>query len=184
MDRKRGRKARLKHNRAPAAPTEPQALSVPVYGGRHTARVTREADPEGKTVARVRITDQWPIDRLHSRGRLTYRQWDAGDRFRRVFARAVLQGRFATLDLYRFDKSHSEGESDHVAVARQEVRQLLEKGGKTSGVALWFVVGCGDTLEDVALRMKRSRIMVNRHHVMGLVVAGLDILADHYKLTK
>ena len=179
---KRSRPRVTKIKGAVRASTE--AVHVELYGGKHHARVTREADEEGRTVARVRVTDQWPIDRLRARGRLNERQWEAGDRFRRVFARAVLQGRYATLDLYRFDKGHGDGEGDHVADARIEVRSLLGLMGKTSSIAVWYIVGCGHALEDVALRMKHSGLPLNRHHLLGLVVAGLDVLADHYRLTE
>jgi len=137
------------------------------------------ADDEGNVSYPFRVQDV--IDVLESRDTIRGKQVDAARRFQQDFGRACLAGyQCPDLDRVLGEDSHSGGEPEKVASARDKVyRALKVLGGinsRTSNV-VWAVLGLGETLTEVAETGRE-----NRQRATGLLIAACDTLAVHYGL--
>src|SRR5260370_1165017 len=78
--------------------------------------------------------------------------------------------------------------SDFVVAARERVRAALVSlgfavgtdRGSWTGKAAWWVLGCGQTLEEFSARMRWGGVPMHVQKAAGLVIAALDRLALHY----
>lgn len=172
---------------APPPRINPEKLTeIPINNGQDRANLMREVDPKGAIVVHAVKKSSYVHDRLHALGRITNEQYDAAERFRKDFERANLSGRFSTIDLFRSAGGTSGHMSDSVAEARARVNAALDqlgmrKSGKSmSQSCMWFVVGCGDTIESWSLRIRNSGENMSEGKATGYLDGALEKLAVHY----
>lgn len=183
---------------SPPPRINPEKLTeVPINNGQDRATLIREVDPKGSIVVHAVKKSVYVHDRLHDLGRIDNEMYDAAERFRKDFERAHLEGRFASIDMFRSSGGTTGDVSDGVAEARLRIKAALNslgirKNGKSlSQSCVWFVVGCGHTLEQWSLRMRGSGENVeagkepekiSEGKASGILYGALEKLAWHYGL--
>ena len=79
--------------------------------------------------------------------------------------------------------------SDSVVEARQRVNQALSSLGtgtydaSPSKSCVWFIVGCGNTLEAWATRRNMNGDRMSEGKASGILISALERLSLHYGLT-
>lgn len=174
---------------SPPARINPEKLTeVPINNGRDQAVLVREIDPKGAIVVHPVKKSAYVHDRMHDLGRIDDEMYDAAEIFRKDFERAHLEGRFASIDLFRSAGGTAGEVSDAVAEARLRVKGALHslgmrKSGKSlSQSCIWFTVGCGHTFENWSLRMRNSGENMSEGKAAGVLYGALEKLAWHYGL--
>ena len=177
----------------PAAP-HPRRISpehlqeVSVFNNQDKATMVREISPHGEIVVHPVKKSAYVHERWHDLGRIDNELYDAAERFRKDFERGHLEGRFSTIDLFRSAGSTSGNISDSVAEARNRVQSALvslgirRTGKSLSQSCVWFVIGCGHTLELWSLRMRNSGEAMSEAKAGGVLYGALEKLAWHYGL--
>lgn len=182
----------------PAQPIErryaPEKIAViPLYNGKATADIVRELAPTGEIVAHAIKHGTHVHERMHAKGTLSDDGFRAAEEFRNDFARAHMAGKYATIDLFRVRGLPTPNSSDAVATARDNVKLALRafssvKHGKpglsVNQSAVWFLIGCGDSLEDYAWRMRSNGISMTPDRASGMVTTLCDTLALHYGIIR
>jgi len=69
-----------------------------------------------------------------------------------------------------------------MADAERRINTAMAVLGKFAGDAIWSVIGENMSLREYATRKATSGRPITVNEVKGWVMAGLDILADHYKI--
>lgn len=174
---------------SPPPRINPEKLTeIPINNGQDQAALIREVDPKGAIVVHAVKKSCYVHDRMHDLGRIDNEMYDAAERFRKDFERGHLEGRFASIDLFRSAGGTAGDVSDGVAEARLRIKSaLLVLGARKSGKSLsqscvWFVVGCGHSLELWSLRMRNSGENMSGGKAAGVLYGSLEKLAWHYGL--
>lgn len=164
---------------------------IPVNNNQDKADVIRELSPQGDIVAHPRKHGNHVHERMFQRGTLDRDYFLAAEEFRRSFERAGFHGKFATIDFFRTRGAPNPEGSDALAVARENITQALkcfasQKGGNLSVIqsVVWFLIGCGETLEDFAWRLKSNGIPMSPDRASGMLVPACERLAIHYGIIR
>jgi hypothetical protein len=141
----------------------------------------RELDPEGKIVVHPRLVDTLAL--MHKSGRISEPMLDAGRWFQRQFIIAQLDPLRAA-DIARIPGNGREPDpGDTTLGARRQVHGALRTlGGQYGplGSVAWHVLGCGSSVRDWALKQGWDGRLVRREQAAGMLIAALDLLAEHY----
>lgn len=162
---------------------------IEIQNGRDKANLIRETSPSGAIVLHAVKKSGYVHERLHELGRIDNDMYDAAERFCSDFTKASLAGRYSTLDMNRSGGGGKHVISDTVVEARQRIHESLASLGNQSleksltKSCVWFVVGCGDTLEQWAFRMRTSGANMSEGKASGILISALERLALHYGLT-
>lgn len=160
-----------------------------IQNGHADVSMVRETSPDGHIVVHAVKKSGYVHERLHSMKRISDAEYDAAERFANDFIRASLDGRYASLDMNRSAASSRNIMSDSTVEARQRVRAAQDSLGASpidkslSKSCVWFVVGCGDTLEKWALRVRNNGDLMSEGKACGILMSALERLAMHYGLT-
>ena len=171
---------------APPRLKSEKLTEIAVNNGHDQAFMTRELDPQGAIVVHPVKKSVYVHERWHDLGSIDHEMYDAAERFRKDFERGHLEGRYATIDLFRSSGGGAGDVSDVVAEARGRIHAaLFSLGARKSGKSLsqscaWFVVGCGMTLEQWSLRMRTSGETMAEAKAAGVLYGALEKLAWHY----
>ena len=174
---------------APPRVNPEKLTEVPINNGRDKAMLVREMSPKGEIVVHAVKRSSYVHDRMHDMGRIDNEMYDAAERFRKDFERAHLEGRFASVDLFRSSGGSTGDISDGVAEARNRIKSaLFSLGARKSGKSLsqscvWFVVGCGSNLEQWSIRMRNSGENMSEGKAAGVLYGSLERLAFHYGIS-
>lgn len=177
---------------SPSAPprVHPEKLTdIPINNGHDKATLVREVDPKGAIVVHAVKKSSYVHDRMHNIGHIDNEQYDAAERFRKDFERAHLEGRMASIDLFRSSGGTPGEMSDAVMEARLRVKAALgalarrTSGKSISQSCVWFVVGCGETLEQWSRRMRNSGENMSEGKASGWFCGSLEHLAFHYGIS-
>jgi hypothetical protein len=84
----------------------------------------------------------------------------------------------------RVDRStaDNDGAISRIVDAKRRINKAMAVLGKFAGDAIWSVIGEDMSLREYATRKATSGRPISVNEVKGRVMAGLDILADHYKI--
>jgi hypothetical protein len=141
----------------------------------------RETDPDGKIVVHNRLVDT--LARMHKSGSISEPMLDAGRQFQRQFIMAQFDPLRAA-DISRIPGNGSEPDPGDTALgARRQVDGAMRAlGGHDApmGSVAWHVLGCGRSVRDWALRQGWCGRQVRREQAEGMLIAALDLLAEHY----
>ena len=182
----------------PAQPIErryaPEKIAViPLYNGKNTADIIRELAPTGEIVAHARKHGDHVHERMHNKGALSDDGFKAAEEFRSSFARAHMDGRFATIDLFKVRGCPTAHTSDATTAAHESVCMALRalsasrhaKGGlSVNQSAVWFLIGVGDSLEYFAWRMRSNGVSMTPDRASGMIGPLCDLLALHYGIIR
>jgi hypothetical protein len=141
----------------------------------------RETDPDGKIVVHNRLVDT--LARMHKSGSISEPMLDAGRKFQRQFIIAQLDPLKAA-DIARIPGNGREPDpGDTTLGARRQVDGAMRAlGGHDApmGSVAWHVLGLGRSVRDWALRQGWCGRQVRREQGEGMLIAALDLLAEHY----
>lgn len=172
----------------PVRPKPEQIAEIPVHNGQETAVLMREVDPNGAIVVHAIKKSPYAHERMHDHGRIDDEMYDAAERFRIDFAKAGLEGHYASIDMFRSRGPGQPNQSDNVMEARQRVRSALnalgmrKTGTSLSQSCIWFVVGCGHTLDQYAMRIRNGGVSMSSERASGILTGALERLVLHYGL--
>jgi hypothetical protein len=164
---------------------KPEKIAEVKMGG-DVAEIVREIDPNGAIVVHAVKKSPYVHERMHDLGRIDDEMYDAAERFRKDFEKANLAGRFATIDLFKSPGPVHPNQSDAVVEAGMRIRFALgalgmrKTGTSLSQSCVWFVVGCGHTLDQYALRIKNGGIAMTGERASGILTGSLERLVLHY----
>jgi len=166
---------------------------IPINNGRDNADVIRELAPTGEIVAHPKKHGLHAHETMFRRGGLDKDYFAAAEEFRTTFSRAHLAGKHSTIDLFRVRGAPNPTGSDAVATAREKIRMALRcfASSKSTQVplsvtqsAVWFLIGCGDSLEEYAFRMRSNNIPMTPDRASGILVTACERLAIHYGIIR
>lgn len=164
-----------------------QKLKGDIQNGHANAIMVRETAPNGQIVVHAVKKSNYVHERLHTMKRISDAEYDAAERFCSDFIKASLDGRYASLDMNRSSGATKHIISDGVVEARQRVRAAQDSLGVSdkslSKSCVWYVVGCGDTLEKWSQRIRTSGDLMSEGKASGILVSALERLALHYGIT-
>lgn len=173
---------------APVRPKPEQLAEIPVHNGQDTAALMREVDPGGAIVVHAIKKSPYVHERMHDIGTIDHEMYDAAERFRIDFAKAGLEGHFASIDMFRTRGPGQPNHSDAVMEARHRVRGALnalgmrKTGTSLSQSCIWFMVGCGHTQEQYAVRIRNGGVSMSSERASGILTGALERLVLHYGL--
>jgi len=175
-----------------AAPRPEKLIDIIIYNGRDTATLTREVDPQGAIVEHRVKKSSYAHEKMHEKGTIDDELYDGAERFRMDFGRAHLGGKYSTIDMHKIRGASVQHVSDSVAAAKESVHMALnslgarasQNGFSLSKSCVWYVIGCGDTLEDWALRIRNSGVSMTSDRASGILLGCLEKLAFHYGLIR
>jgi hypothetical protein len=183
---KKRKKAKQKQQRSTALKAR-QLGDIDLYGGQARGTLVSEADPSGRPVVHAYNRSAYAHERM--RKDLPKEDFEAAERFRTDFELAKHGGNYASIDASRASGGGGGDPSAACIAARQRVNRALEAlGGFRNGKAyssmpsncVWFVVGCGDTLETWSLRQSWNGRRVNTNQAAAVLMAALQVLSGHY----
>jgi hypothetical protein len=166
-----------------------QKVNPGVQNGHADVSMVRETSPDGQIVYHAVKKSGYAHERLHALKRISNEMYDAAERFSSDFIKASLDGRYATLDMNRSSSRSNHIMSDSVVEARQRVaaaQQSMGAGSLSQSLSkscVWYVVGCGETLEKWSLRIRNSGRSFSEAQASGVLISALERLAYHYGLT-
>lgn len=143
------------------------------YRGQHDEMELEETPVAG--VRRARVFND-PLDRYYRRGEITYRQYDAAERFQAAWHIGCC-GRAVTANYdVRIPSSSSDSVDDHVSRARQSVRSAIDAVGPLGSV----LVHCAG----LCLPAAEWAVMFDHSRRSGITVLriALEALADYYRI--
>lgn len=144
-------------------------------------RVT-EADPDGRAVQHHRVVDT--LGKMLRAGTITTEMHEAAADFHTAFSSAKFD-RVMTMQLMRIRGSGSAAEMvDGQIDARRRVFEAIDAlGGLSSpaGSCVWHVVGMRCSVREWAMRQGWNGRQVDRDQAVGVLVAALAILAQHFR---
>ena len=124
---------------------------------------------------RLDLTERWLVD-----GVIEPELHDAAVMFGLWFDRAHLRDRYSSLRMERVDRSTNTNATDDAIQARKEIRAAMDLLGNSMGPVVWDCIGNSQSLRDYVSRQANTR--TNVHEARGRLIAGLDLLARHWKL--
>jgi hypothetical protein len=124
---------------------------------------------------RLDLTERWLVD-----GVVTSGQHNAAVVFATYFDKANMRDRFSSLKLDRVDFGDQGVDQEHALDARNQIRDAMTILGESMGPVVWDVVGNARSLRDHVNRNTVRKL--NVHEAKGRLIAGLDVLARHWKL--
>ena len=152
-----------------------QLGDVPVNGGRDTAELVRDSDPDGRIVVHAIVVTQWPLDRYAKREQIDPDQYDAGERLRKDWHRSGMMPRM-TADLARETGLGGRSEmTDEQVAAWQRYKRAIQTVGLILSPILVHVCCMGWPADDWA----KSRGRPQGDGIAALRLA-LDALCVHY----
>lgn len=163
--------------------TQPKLGPVAVLNGQGRGVVAKASDPDGRIVAQARRLDASPIDRMLLAGTIDRGLHGAGERFERDFVRGQLHGLHATQWLRGGNGSGPGEVADAVVAARHRVAVALRCLGRVTSVSarcVWWVVGCGATLDEFEATVRGTGGRIDRSKAAGVLIGALERLAVHY----
>lgn len=140
--------------------------------GKHDEMVVEQTMLAG--VNRARITTQTQLDRMYKRSEISYRQFDAGERFASAWYIGCRGTTVTTNYDVRIPSSSSQEVEEHVVRARRTVQRCLDAVGPLAAVVV-HVVGLDLPASEWAVMHDHSK----RSGVVVLRIA-LDTLADQF----
>lgn len=136
--------------------------------------VTEETMQAGTyRLRRIDVIEQW-----ERRGEINRRSLEAARHFSWDFHYAGLEDKYGSASMDRVDCSPSEITAERIYEAKERVAQAMRAVGQIAGTVIWDVVGLGKTIQDHA----GNSSWKNPTTVKGILIAGLDRLADHYRI--
>ena len=156
-----------------------------------TADVMRELAPTGEIVAHAIKHGCHVHERMYQKGTISDDLFSAAEKFRQSFAKAHLSGKYATIDFFRVRGLPNSNGSDAVAAAMSNIKAALsslgssdKQGLSVTQSAVWFLIGCGDSLEDYAWRIRSSGGSMTPDRASGIIISACERLALHYGLIR
>lgn len=118
------------------------------------------------------------LERMERSGSISPRHFAAGSKFHGHFVKARLE-RYSTLNLFRTVGGITDGESYLFNLT--EVRKaLIALGSGLQPSIIWHVCGLENQLSKWVKDRQSAGLLMNEHHAKGILIAGLDVLADHF----
>jgi len=157
-----------------------EVIVVPIVDGANPRPVMRFSIPNG-TGAKVR--DEWPIEKLHAKGKLDDREYYAALWFRDEIERAGVGSASAVNpDKIMVDYNRRSEFTPHWIDRLTEVNEALRAVGKEGASILWFCAGMGESINQWVSRARGSGWNVTHGYATGLLKGVLGTLATYRRL--